>query len=119
MARVQVTAAVAVLPTVDGREQYLYQGSIVDDDAFTAEGIEHARAQGLIGDAPEFVEEEPVAVFSQDEVDAAVKDATEAQGVELSKALADLAAAQTELAAAQAELSKKSAPAVKQTPAKS
>lgn len=112
MARVQVTAAVAVLPTVDGREQYLYQGSIVEDDAFTAEGIEHARAQGLIGDAPEFVEEEPVTVFSQDELDAAVKDATAAQAAELSKALADLAAAQTELA-------KKNAPAVKQTPAKS
>ncbi|MDR6142042.1 acyl-CoA reductase-like NAD-dependent aldehyde dehydrogenase [Microbacterium foliorum] len=87
MSALIVTAAVAVLPTVDGREQYLYEGAIFDSEGITEKGLEHARAQGLIDDAPEFVEdEEPLAVFSQADVDAAVKAATDAKDAELADA---------------------------------
>lgn len=100
MSALIVTAAVAVLPTRDGREQYLYQGAIFDSDAITEKGIEHARAQGLIDDAPEVVEEEPIeATFSQADVDAAVKTATDAKD-------AELAAVRKELEAARAEVGK-------------
>lgn len=87
MSALIVTAAVAVVPTVDGREQYLYEGAIFDSEGITEKGLEHARAQGLIDDAPEFVEdEEPLAVFSQADVDAAVKAATDAKDAELADA---------------------------------
>lgn len=120
MSAVIVTAAVAVLPTVDGREQYLYEGAIFDSDGITEKGLEHARAQGLIDDAPEFVEdEEPLAVFSQDDVEAAVKAATEAKDAELAevrKAVEDrdteIAKQAEELAAARAEAAKSEAPKV-------
>lgn len=119
MSALIVTAAVAVLPTVDGREQYLYQGSVFDSDGITEEGLEHARAQGLIGDAPEVVEdEETLAVFSQDDVDAAVKAATEAKDAELAegrKAVEDkareVAKAAEDLETAKAEFEKSKAPA--------
>jgi hypothetical protein len=100
MSALIVTAAVAVLPTRDGREQYLYEGAVFDSDAITEAGIEHHRAQGLIDDAPEIVEEEPIeAAFSQADVDAAVKTATEAKE-------AELAAVRKELEAARAEVGK-------------
>lgn len=87
MSALIVTAAVAVLPTRDGREQYLYEGAVFDSDAITEAGIEHARAQGLIGDAPEVVEEEPIeAAFTQADVDAAVKAAEDAKDAELATA---------------------------------
>ncbi|AVL96927.1 MULTISPECIES: hypothetical protein [Microbacterium] len=87
MSALIVTAAVAVLPTRDGREQYLYEGAVFDSDAITEEGLEHARAQGLIGDAPEVVEEAPVeAAFTQADVDAAVKAAEDAKDAELATA---------------------------------
>lgn len=110
MAAFEVKAAVAVLPTVDGREQYLYKGTIAESDAFTEKGLEHARAQGLIGDAPE-VEEEPEreATFSQADVDAAVKAATESKDTELAKLRGELKTAQDALA---------KAPAAKSAPAK-
>lgn len=109
MARLIVTAAVAVLPTSDGREQYLYKGAIVDSDAFTDKGIEHARVQGLIDDAPEIEEQpEPDPLFAQADVDVAVKTATEAKDKELKALQAELKKAQAELAKATAA---KSAPA--------
>jgi multidrug efflux pump subunit AcrA (membrane-fusion protein) len=98
MERLQVTAAAVVLPTVDGREQYLYKGAIIESAGFTEKGIKHARAQGLLGEAPEVVEEEqPEPTFSQADVDAAVKAATDAQADELKQAKADLDAAKAEL----------------------
>ncbi|KRD51958.1 hypothetical protein [Microbacterium sp. Root280D1] len=127
MARLVVTAAVAVLPTVDGREQYLYQGTVFDSDGITEEGLEHARVQGLIGDAPEIVEdEEPIAVFSQADVDEAVKAAEDAKDAELAtartavedkarevaKEIADLATAKAEFEKAQADTSKVETPKV-------
>jgi hypothetical protein len=99
MGRLIVTAAVAVLPTTDGREQYLYKGAIVDSDAFTEKGLEHARVQGLIDDAPDAEEEpEPETVFLQADVDAAVKTATEAKDKELKSAQAEVKKLQAELA---------------------
>lgn len=87
MSALIVTAAVAVLPTRDGREQYLYQGAVFDSDAITEAGLEHARTQGLIDDAPEIVEDEDVADwFNQADVDAAVKAATDAKDAELAAA---------------------------------
>jgi hypothetical protein len=86
MSALIVTAAVAVLPTVDGREQYLYEGTVFESEGITEEGLEHARVQGLIDDAPEFVEDEPLEVFSQADVDLAVKAATEAKDAELAEA---------------------------------
>lgn len=70
MGRLIVTASAVVLPTADGREQYLYKGAIVEADAFTEKGVEHARTQGLVDDAPEIVEDETPAV-TQADVDAA------------------------------------------------
>jgi hypothetical protein len=111
MARLLVTAAAAVLPTLDGREQYLYKGTVVESDAFTEKGIEHARVQGLVGDAPEVDEDpEPEAVFSQSDVDAAVKAATDAQTAELAQTKKDLETAQAQIV--------KSASAPKPQPAK-
>ncbi|KKX97737.1 hypothetical protein [Microbacterium sp. Ag1] len=103
MSALIVTAAVAVLPTRDGREQYLYEGAVFDPEAITEAGIEHARAQGLIGDAPEVVEEEPVeAALTQADVDAAVKAATDAKDVELAAVRKDLEAARAEVGKADA-----------------
>lgn len=118
MARLEVTAAVAVLPTVDGREQYLYKGAIVDSEPFTEKGLEHARAQGLIGDAPEPVEEEPPAVTQADVDAAAALVAEEAQKVADAKADLDrgreaFAAEKAEFDAARAESAKKPASAAK------
>ncbi len=70
MGRLIVTASAVVLPTADGREQYLYKGAVVDADAFTEKGVEHARTQGLIDDAPEVIEDE-VEVFTQADIDLA------------------------------------------------
>ena len=42
-----VTGAAVVLPTVDKSERYLYRGALVGE-GFTAEGIKHALAVGLI-----------------------------------------------------------------------
>jgi hypothetical protein len=107
MARLLVTAAAVVLPTVDGREQYLYKGAVVESEAFTEKGVEHARAQGLVDDAPEVVEdEEPEAPLTQADVDAAVKAATDAQAAELAQAKKDADAAKAEAEKAKAELAK-------------
>lgn len=133
MSALIVTAAVAVLPTVDGREQYLYQGSVFDSEGITEEGLKHARVQGLIGDAPEVVEdEEPLAVFSQADIDAVVKTATEAKDAELADArkfveekavevaqqIKELEAAKAELEKAQAIKAPAEKPAAKSTAAK-
>lgn len=120
MSALIVTAAVAVLPTRDGREQYLYQGAIFDSDAITEKGIEHARAQGLIDDAPEIVEEEPIeAAFSQADVDAAVKTATDAKDAELAAVRKELEAARAEVGKSdQGKVEVPKAPAVKTTAAK-
>lgn len=111
MSALIVTAAAAVLPTVDGREQYLYQGAIFDSEGITEAGVEHARTQGLIGDAPEVVEEEPVeAALTQADIDIAVQTAVDEKDAELAEArtavedrarevaqeIADIAAAKAE-----------------------
>lgn len=44
----QVIGPVAVLPLKAGGERYVYRGTPVGDD-FTAEGIKHAQAVGLVG----------------------------------------------------------------------
>jgi len=120
MSALIVTAAVAVLPTRDGREQYLYQGAVFDSEAITEAGLEHARAQRLIGDAPEVEEEEPVeAAFSQADVDAAVKTAVDAKDTELAAVRKELEAARAEVGKtdeSKAEAAK--APAAKTTAAK-
>lgn len=104
MSALIVTAAVAVLPTRDGREQYLYEGAVFDSDAITEAGIEHARAQGLIGDAPEVVEDEPLEVFSADDVAAAVKAATDEKDAELATARRAVEEKAREVAAAAKQL---------------
>lgn len=104
MSALIVTAAVAVLPTRDGREQYLYEGAVFDSDAITEAGIEHARAQGLIGDAPEVVEDEPLEVFSADDVAAAVKAATDEKDAELATARRAVEEKAREVAAATKQL---------------
>ncbi|WP_454112827.1 hypothetical protein [Microbacterium maritypicum] len=105
MSALIVTAAVAVLPTRDGREQYLYEGAVFDSDAITEEGLEHARAQGLIDDAPEVEEEEPIeAAFSQADVDAAVKTAVDAKDAELATARKAVEEKAREVAAAAKQL---------------
>lgn len=56
-----VTGPVAVLPTKDGSERYMYRGALIGD-GFTAEGIKHALSVGLIApveDAPADGEDEP------------------------------------------------------------
>lgn len=137
MSALIVTAAVAVLPTRDGREQYLYQGAVFDSEAITDDGIEHARTQGLIDDAPEIVEDEDEDVadwFTQSDVDDAVRIATEAKDAELAEArtavedkarevakeIADLATAKAEFEKTQADAKVESpkAPANKTTAAK-
>lgn len=135
MSALIVTAAVAVLPTRDGREQYLYQGAVFDSEAITDDGIEHARTQGLIDDAPEIVEDEDVADwFTQSDVDDAVRIATEAKDAELAEArtavedkarevakeIADLATAKAEFEKthADAKVESPKAPANKTTAAK-
>lgn len=120
MSTLIVTAAVAVLPTRDGREQYLYQGAVFDSDAITEAGLEHARTQGLIDDAPEVVEEEPIeAAFTQADVDAAVEAATEAKDAELAAVRKDLEAARAEVGKADAsKVEASKVPAAKTTAAK-
>lgn len=44
----QVIGPVAVLPLKSGGERYVYRGTPVGDE-FTAEGIKHAEAVGLVG----------------------------------------------------------------------
>ena len=44
----QVIGPVAVLPLKTGGERYVYRGTPVGDE-FTADGIEHAKAVGLVG----------------------------------------------------------------------
>lgn len=44
----QVIGPVAVLPLKAGGERYVYRGTPVGDE-FTAEGIKHAKAVGLVG----------------------------------------------------------------------
>lgn len=46
----EVTGAVAVIPTKDGSERYMYRGAPVSEDAFTAEGIKHVLSIGLISE---------------------------------------------------------------------
>lgn len=120
MSALIVTGAVAVLPTRDGREQYFYQGTVFDPEAITEAGIEHARAQGLIGDAPEIVEEEPIeAALTQADVDAAVKAATDAKDAELAAIRKNLEAARTEVGKADAsKVETPKVPAAKTTAAK-
>lgn len=45
----QVIGPVAVLPLKSGGERYVYRGAPVHAGEFTAEGIEHAKAIGLVG----------------------------------------------------------------------
>jgi hypothetical protein len=111
MGRLEVTAAAVVLPTVDGREQYLYKGVIVESDAFTEKGIEHARAQGLIDDAPEIVEDE-VDVITQADVDAAAL-AVEAEAQKVVDAKAELERERTALEADKAAFEAAKAEAAK------
>lgn len=122
MGRLEVTAAAVVLPTVDGREQYLYKGAVVESDAFTEEGLEHARAQGLIGDAPEIVEDESPAVTQADIDDAVAAVQAEAQKVadersELEAAKADLQKERERLEAEKAELQNSAAVVAEKKPA--
>lgn len=44
----QVIGPVAVLPLKAGGERYVYRGTPVGEE-FTAEGIKHAKAVGLVG----------------------------------------------------------------------
>ncbi len=105
MSALIVTAAVAVLPTLDGREQYLYQGAVFDSEGITEEGLAHARTQGLIDDAPEIVEDEDAADwFTQADVDAAVKAATEAKDAEIVEARRAVEDKAREVAAAAKQL---------------
>lgn len=75
-----VTGPVAVVPTEDGSERYLYRGAIFGKGA-SEEGIKHLLSVGLIEEAPDPVDEEALA--------AAVADAAKAA----EKATADQAAA--------------------------
>lgn len=105
MSSLIVTAAVAVLPTLDGREQYLYQGTVFDSEGITEEGLEHARVQGLIGDAPEIVEDEAAADwFTQADVDAAVQAAEDAKVAEITEARKAVEDKAREVAAAAKQL---------------
>ncbi|MEX8031685.1 hypothetical protein AB6V29_01470 [Microbacterium sp. 20-116] len=45
----QVIGPVAVLPLKSGGERYVYRGTPVNTKEFTSEGIEHAKAIGLVG----------------------------------------------------------------------
>lgn len=45
-----VVGAVAVLPTTDKSERYVYRNAPVDPDAFTPEGIKHAVSLGLVAE---------------------------------------------------------------------
>jgi hypothetical protein len=105
MARLLVTGAVAVLPTADGREVYLYKGAIVEADAFTEKGVEHARSMGLVDDAPELPEEDDVEQITQAEIDEAAElVAAEAQKV--ADAKAELEQERAALDAEKADLAK-------------
>lgn len=46
----QVIGPVAVLPLKSGGERYVYRGTPVNTEEFTAEGITHAKAVGLVGE---------------------------------------------------------------------
>lgn len=62
MAGYIVSGPVAVIPTKDGSERYMYRGAPIGD-GFTAEGIKHALSVGLIAPvedaAPAEGEDEP------------------------------------------------------------
>ncbi|RKE60458.1 hypothetical protein [Microbacterium sp. AG238] len=47
--QLQVIGPVAVLPLNSGGERYAYRGAPVSSDEYTDEGIEHAKAIGLVG----------------------------------------------------------------------
>lgn len=47
--QLQVIGPVAVLPLKSGGERYAYRGAPVSSDEYTDEGIEHAKAIGLVG----------------------------------------------------------------------
>ncbi|MGA6128829.1 MULTISPECIES: hypothetical protein [unclassified Microbacterium] len=126
MARLLVTGAVAVLPTADGREQYFYKGAIVDSDAFTEKGVEHARSMGLVDDAPELPEEDEDQALTAADVEAAAQ-LVEAAAQKVADAKAELELERQALDAEKAELAKEreefdaakaKAPAAKQTAAK-
>mgnify|MGYP001250666335 CR=1 FL=1 len=115
MAKHIATAAVVKVSigssTGNSVAQFVRRGDIVPEGVDEAQ-IKRLEKQGFIAvlDEPE-PDPEPTA-FSQGDVDAAVKAATEAKDSELAQAKKDLEAAQ-------AELAKKQAPAPKSTPAKS
>jgi hypothetical protein len=60
-AKYVVTGAVVVLPIKGGSERYLYRGAVITS-GYTAAGIEHALAVGLIAEVPVIEEVEPVVV---------------------------------------------------------
>ena len=126
MARLVVTGAVAVLPTADGREVYLYKNVIFDEDAFTEKGVEHARSMGLVDDAPELPEEDETQTLSAADVEAAAQ-LVEAEAQKVADAKAELERERQALETEKADLAKEreefdaakaKAPAAKQTAAK-
>lgn len=69
----EVVGAVAVIPTKDGSERYMYRGAIVSDDAFTGEGLEHVLSVGLIAEVAveaAFPEGDPSETWKVDELKA-------------------------------------------------
>ncbi len=126
MARLLVMGAVAVLPTADGREVYLYKGAIVDSDAFMEKGVEHARSMGLVDDAPELPEEDETEALTAADVEAAAQ-LVEAEAQKVADAKAALELERQAFESEKADLAKEreqfdaakaKTPAPKQTAAK-
>jgi hypothetical protein len=113
MAKHIATAAVVKVsigsPSGNSVAQFVHRGDVVPEGVDAAQ-IKRLVRQGFIESLNEPEPEPEPTVFSQADVEAAVKAATEAQAEQLKKAQADLAAAK-------AELEKK--PAAKPAPQKS
>lgn len=89
----RVVGAMAVIRK-NGHERYVTKGGVFTADQIDEDNAKHLLSVGLIEAAK--VEAQPAAKpegFTQADVDAAVKAATEAKDAELAKAQADLAAA--------------------------
>lgn len=95
-------------------ERYVYRNGIIVADDIDEDNAKHLQDVGLIEpfELPEGAPE-PEPTFSQEDVDAAVKAATEALTAELEQAKKDAADAAAERDAAKAELDKSKTPAPK------
>lgn len=118
MARYEVSAP-AVQVVVESRSHFLERGAILPESV-EADVIERFLAEGLIVEAVEPEEVPPGAdassgvLFSQDDVESAVKAAEDAASAEIGRLTSELEAVKAELEAAKA----KRTPAPKPTAAK-